>query len=170
VSRRIGVHSKAWKLAESLDADGSVRTALQREAQRVLAEETAEMQRQRDAAIAREREALLEKMPDLRDPTKARKATEEMTDWLFQQGYSPEEIAGIYDHRLILQLHKAMTVDKAPKATVGPQKRTTSRTIVPGAAPVSSARPADDRAKAAQHHARKQSIDSAAGMFRHLID
>ena len=55
---------------------------------------------------------LLEKIPEWRDPEKAKVERTKLSEYLIGQGYTEEEIAQAYDHRLVVGLRKAMLWDE----------------------------------------------------------
>ena len=65
---------------------------------------------------AGEAKRLAEKLPDFGDPEKGRKFVGELRSWLGEQGFSPEEIGQVIDHRVILVAAKAMRADRAAVA------------------------------------------------------
>lgn len=58
-------------------------------------------------------ERLLDKLPEWRDPTKRAAAQREVADFLVAQGYSPDELSELIDHRAVLIAHKAAMWDRA---------------------------------------------------------
>jgi hypothetical protein len=79
--------------------------------------EKAEAQVQRDHADARakllqaEATKLVEKVPELKEPTTAKA----LGDYLLELGFTPEEIAGTARHELLVMAHKARLYDEAKK-------------------------------------------------------
>ena len=74
-----------------------------------------EQQKQRYASLqrlAKEQEALLAMRPELRDPAKAVKYTEEVKKYGVSRGYTPQEVAHIRDHRLLAVVDDAMKYQK----------------------------------------------------------
>jgi hypothetical protein len=66
--------------------------------------------------VARERSALLEKLPHLRDSAKMEKFSRNLASFASNVGFSNDEIAGLMDHRQVLVLHYAMKGMEADKA------------------------------------------------------
>jgi hypothetical protein len=75
----------------------------------------AEQQKQRQGYahhLQREQQALLAARPELRDPAKAVKFSEDVKKFAVQNGYRPEDVSKISDHRLLNVVDKAMRYDK----------------------------------------------------------
>lgn len=69
--------------------------------------------------VEREREALSSAIPDWSEPTRTA-----LNDYLGTSfGFKPEEIAGVYDHRLVVMAHKAMLYDQSLKNTEATVKK-----------------------------------------------
>ena len=62
--------------------------------------------------LQREQQALLALKPELRDPAKAVKYTEDVKRFAVANGYRPEDAAQIRDHRLLNVIDKAMKWDR----------------------------------------------------------
>lgn len=62
--------------------------------------------------VARQHGMLVEKIPEWRDPDKAKAGKTELVSYLKDQGLSNEEIANAVDHRLIVMARKAMLFDR----------------------------------------------------------
>lgn len=108
---------------------------------------TAEQQQE---TVARERAALLEKLPHLRDKAKMEKFAQSIAPFAQQMGFSSEELAGLTDHRMIHVLHYAMRGMEAEKA------RQTVKDKVAKAPPVSA--PPKAAKQATGNSARQQQL------------
>jgi len=76
-----------------------------------------EMQAQKQQAVARERELLLQKRPELKDPEKLKTVASEMADVLNREyGLSPEDYQELADHRAIEVLLDAVAYRKLKAA------------------------------------------------------
>lgn len=87
---------------------------------------------QHQESVSRERAALLEKLPHLRDPAKMDKFAQSLAPFAVQMGFTNEELAGLTDHRQIMALHYAMRGMEAEKA------KQTVKAKVANAPPVST--------------------------------
>lgn len=72
---------------------------------------------QNQEVIARERAALLDKLPHLRDKAKMEEFSSKLGQFAQNIGFSSEELASVLDHRQILVLHYAMRGMNAEKAS-----------------------------------------------------
>lgn len=84
--------------------------------------------------IEQQRKMLLDKIPEWRDPVKAKAGNTKLVEFLLKSGFSKEEIASAYDHRLIVIAHKAMLSDETQANTNAAKKRviTVPKVIKPG--------------------------------------
>jgi hypothetical protein len=92
-----------------------------------------------------ERAKLLEAVPAWKDNAVANKERAEMFEFAMGHGYTPDELSGILDHRVMVLLRKAWIQDKAEKLkpTVDAivQKKTARvKLATPGASPASKPR------------------------------
>ncbi len=60
----------------------------------------------------REAEALFKAMPVLKDPVKGKQVWDNIVTGAGQFGFSPQEVNGFTDHRLVLALRKAIAYDR----------------------------------------------------------
>jgi len=65
---------------------------------------------------------LVEALPDWAEPTKRQSLGEEIKAYAVSQGYTPEEIKSLVDHRNFLTLYKSMKYDKASSPDVVKKK------------------------------------------------
>tara|TARA_R110000737_G_scaffold5264_5_gene17056 strand:- start:5479 stop:6489 length:1011 start_codon:yes stop_codon:yes gene_type:complete len=98
------------KRIEFQDAKDRV-VQVQNEQVRVQNQNQAEMTSVLEEKIQRESESLIKALPQYADPTSNLK--NELRDYTLGLGFSPEDVDGITDHRVVLVLHKAMMGDKA---------------------------------------------------------
>lgn len=82
------------------------------EAQRVQQERQQEYQANYQQMLQRERNALVEALPEWRDPEKAKTEREALKGYLSQSGFKDEEIGGLVDHRAVVLARKAMLYDQ----------------------------------------------------------
>lgn len=79
------------------------------EANREVQQQQQELQMRRQAEYAAEQaEILMQKIPELKNPEKAKKMSENWDKVAKDYGFSPQEVAGIVDHRHLLVLTDAM--------------------------------------------------------------
>jgi hypothetical protein len=103
----------AWqeKKAE-YDAQQDKLRALQHQRGEIQRAERAKRQQQQAYHLAQEQQKLLALRPELRDPAKVAKYTQDVQQFGVANGYSPQEVASVRDHRLFNIIDKAMKWDK----------------------------------------------------------
>jgi hypothetical protein len=113
---------KAWKESQTAH-------------QQHTAQQTQAMQQAQQAHLADQAAKIRESIPDFADPVKAKALQSGMSKYAAQIGYTPEEINGISDARVVSVLHDAMryremiAARKSADANVAP----TRQAIRPGA-------------------------------------
>lgn len=98
---------------------------------------TAEQEREMDEWRKAEREKLREKLPEWNDSGKARAEQKMVAEYLISQGYQPEELAELFDHRALmtaLDAAKWRAHQSALKAAKGKQTNTPPSPVKPGVA------------------------------------
>lgn len=103
-----------------------------------------------DEEIGKQREALLQRIPQLRDPKKMDKFGQEIALFATEKGFTSEELAKLIDHRYIDVLHDAMRFRQMEKA------RQTVKEKVANAPPVAAPQRAAKQVTA--DSARQQAI------------
>jgi hypothetical protein len=73
-------------------------------------------QAQRAETVATETARLIEAMPELRDPAKARAFTKDVTDTLASYGFTERELHGLSDHRMLQVVRDAIAYRKGEAA------------------------------------------------------
>lgn len=90
--------------------------ALQAEMQRVQEQAQADQAKRFSEVRAEQARLLVEKIPDFADAVKAEKLTADLRSYLASEGYAPEEVAQLVDHRAAIVARKAMLYDRAEAA------------------------------------------------------
>jgi hypothetical protein len=119
--------------------------------------------------LAEQQENLLAKLPDWKDDAKAAADKASITKFLQEQGFEPEDISSIADHRHVLVARKAMLYDQLmAKANVQAKKvqEAPQRVVKPG---VTTNGNADGRTTAAKNHAKSGTVESAAAVFAQFL-
>lgn len=129
----------AWteKKAE-YDAQIGKLQRLQQQRAQIAQTEYQKAQQRHAYHLAREQHALLTLKPELRDPAKAAKYTQDVQRYGVSRGYTPQEVASIHDHRLLavvddamkwqkLQASKARLAEKAKEAAPMPRVQSPGR-------------------------------------------
>lgn len=116
------------------------------------------------AFVAQQREQLLAKLPDWKDPAKQAAGQAELQKYLQTEGFKSEEIDNVTDHRTVLLARKAMQYDKLmakAKESTAKVEKVPPKVERPGTATA----PTDGRGAAMQRLAKTGSVDDAARIF-----
>lgn len=94
-----------------------------------------ESEERRQEYLQQEQELLMQKLPEWKEPEKASTEKSAIAKYLVDSGFSKEDVAAAYDHRMILLARKAMLYDQGQnKAEVVKKKITTiPKVLKPGA-------------------------------------
>lgn len=116
--QRLAVEQPAEYVRLSAERDGLRNRIgeLQNELQRV--QSAAQQQQAIELAKVREEQLRLlqQAMPVFTDPVKGPQMARDIGSWLHEQGFTPEEIGQVYDHRIFKVVAKAMQADRAAAA------------------------------------------------------
>ena len=102
------------KRLELQDAQDKI-SAVQNEQARVHSQATEDTKVFLQDKLQKEAVTLTEKLPEYADPSS--NLRDEIRSYAINSGFSPEDVDGITDHRVVLILHKAMQADKGSKAS-----------------------------------------------------
>jgi len=80
--------------------------------------------------LQKEAEILATKLPEYSDPSSNLKT--ELRDYTLGLGFSPEDVDGITDHKVVLILHKAMMSDKGTKSASAKKSKTVPKVVKSG--------------------------------------
>lgn len=134
-----------------------------------------EQQRQQEHAEAmksyqaEQLEKLLAKLPEWKDPKKAKAEVDEITGYMASQEFTPQEISGMSDHRVLLLSRKAMLYDKLmSKAAEATKKVAKAPAMVerPGKGEPANV---DGRTRAMKQLAKSGSVHDAAAAFASFL-
>lgn len=128
-----------WAIQKQVWAEKQTKRAqLKAVEQELMRRNQTAQQAELEKTIAKEREALFEKIPEWkRDSAKATKEMGQIREYMKRVGFADEEIGQIYDHRAVLVLRSAMKAErlaerqKALEKTGKPVK-VIQKTLVPG--------------------------------------
>lgn len=125
---------------------------------------TEERQAIAQAKLQAEREALIERIPEWRDPAKYQAGAQELASYLVNAGADPGEVATLSDSLAVSIARKAMLYDKLVSAKAGKVKqlRTIPPVPKPGAATPATA---EGLLKARDVHRKVGSRESAANLL-----
>ena len=114
---------------------------------------------------------LVEALPDWAEPTKRQSLGEEIKAYAVSQGYTPEEIKGLVDHRNFLTLYKSMKYDKASAPDVVRKKVKNKPRVIRAGSP--RAKSDTDKAQRRKTMKRLQGtghIDDASALLEDFVD
>lgn len=141
-------------------------------AERQKAEERVrqDQQQKHQAYLTAQRDALLEALPEWKDPEKAKAEKAELIAYAKNDlGFTDQEVQQVYDHRLLLMLRKAMLYDKAQKAKpVVQQKIEKVRAATPGS-PKANQPKVSETTRRKQRLAKTGSVIDAAAVLETLL-
>jgi hypothetical protein len=158
------------KLERTLHARQAQLQQAQQELQQIGLQQKHEQEQSAQSYRAQQLEALQAKLPEWKDPAKAKAEAEQIKDFLSAQEFSAEDIAQLGDHRLILLARKAMQFDalqaKAREA-VKKVQAAPAKVEKPGNSQVA---PTDGRTRAMkQLESSGGSLSSAANVFAQFL-
>ena len=138
--------------------------------QAALAEHAkAEAEASHRSYLAQQQEALLAKLPDWTDASKASAEKQAIAKYLVDQGFEDGLISQISDHRQVLVARKAMLYDQmVSKASAAAKKvaQAPQKVIKPG---VGDSPRVDGRSSAMQKLGKSGSVQDAAAVFRSIL-
>ncbi len=140
------------------------------ERQRIQEQEQAEQSKAFKARLADEHAKLVDAIPAFRDQKKAKEIAANIKAYLVTEGFTPDEIAGVSDHRALKLAHKAWLYDQSQKQRVvaAEKAKTVPKVVRPGTGARENPATAE-RQKAFERLRKTGSIDDAAAVFRTVI-
>lgn len=97
-------------------------------------QQDSDQKRQQSEYIANERNTLLSKLPEWKDNSIAEREMKEMAEYAQSVGYTPEELANVYNHRDYLVLRDAMRYRQLQSQKPNQQQPAAPKVLKPGAA------------------------------------
>ena len=159
--------AKKMKFAERVQELNQMKQEAVSEYQQTKQGQSAEAEQAKQERLIAEKEALLSKIPEWKDPETAKAEDAAICKYLITQGLTQEEVQTASDHRLIVMARKAMLYDQAQGAE--PQKKKLAKvpkTLKPGApkpqAEINQLKQQDATSKLRQ----SGSIDDAVALLR----
>jgi hypothetical protein len=141
---------------------------VQNERVRLHQQNQAEMRNVLEEKVRTEAEALVKVLPEYADPSSNLK--NELRDYTLGLGFSPEDIDGITDHRVVLVLHKAMMNDKNKSAPTTKKTKTVPKVVKSGT-PQTKAQKAKKSVQAKRERLAKTGHQrDAASVFLDLLE
>ena len=141
---------------------------VQNERTRLHQQNQAEMKDVLQEKVRTEAESLVKALPEYADPSSNLK--NELREYTLGLGFSPEDVDGITDHRVVLVLHKAMMGDKGRKAPSTKKTKSVPKVVKSGT-PQTKAQKAKKGVQARRERLTKTGHHrDAASVFLDLID
>lgn len=143
------------------------RQAVEREHQRVQQEQAQHAQAQQQAFLQAEQQKLLEAVPEWKDPAKAKVEHGRILDYAKARGFREEELAQVYDHRLVLLLRDAARYSQLAekvKATPVPTTKA-AKALSPTLKPTGQRAPVSDLTRQRQRLAKTGKDNDAVPIF-----
>jgi len=125
-----------------------------------------EARKQHEERLAQEHAALLEHLPEWRDEAKARDEKGRLVQYLKDQGFAPQDVQGVADHRLILLARKAMLYDQGRKGAAQKKAAKPGRVLRPGTPPSREQQNQDRSRRALAEHRKSGTVKSAMEVLR----
>lgn len=142
--------------------------ALKSEQQRVQQQTESEFMSVLQEKVQREAELLSKALPDYANPDANLRT--ELRNYALGLGFSPQDIDGITDHRVVLVLHKAMLQDKAEKGVQTQRKAKAVPKVVKPGTPESKTQRSNRALQAKRERlAKTGNTKDAANIFLDLI-
>lgn len=122
--------------------------------------------------VERERERLLDAVPEWRDAKTADTDKRAMLEYAQSLGFSEHDVNAIADHRAVVLLRKAMLFDRqqATRKAVERKVAKATPTVTPNAPNSTPRKAVTELTRAKQSHAKLKNVKSAEAAFYHLID
>ena len=142
-------------------------TELQNERWRVQQQNEAEMVSVLQEKIQKEAELLAQNLPEYADPGSNLKTR--LRDYSLSLGFSPQDIDGITDHRVVMVLYKAMMQDQGTTAPVKKAKPAAPKVVKAGTPASKAQRSKRDAQAKRERLAKTGNPRDAASVFLDLI-
>jgi hypothetical protein len=125
-----------------------------------------EVQKRHQEMLQHEWQQLENVFPDWKVPEKREKLSNSWEQYAVSQGYTPEDVKAISDHRALKILNKAMMYDKIQKASVKKGKVVkVPKTVKPGATPETGSKQSGRLKQKINSLRQTGSVDAAASLF-----
>ena len=142
--------------------------SLRREQSRVQEQQQEEMNQIISKKLEAESDLLIKKLPEYADPSST--VRDDIRKYTLDMGFSPEDVDGITDHRVVLVLHKAMMADKGSKSASIKKSKSVPKVVKAGTT-TTKAHKAKKSIQAKRERLSKTGhYRDAANVFLDLID
>lgn len=144
--------------------------AIQQEEARVNALRQVEQQKHLQELLIAERDKLIDKIPDWKNPEKAKAERDGVLEYGKQLGFSDAELDQVTDSRAVIALYKAWKYDQlmSKKPELQSKIKKAPKLLSPGSAGSVSSK-ASDKARAQNRLAQTGSVKDAAALFDKFI-
>lgn len=160
--------AKKTEIAERREAVEAAKREARESYQASVSKFQEQAKAQQQEMLAKEQEALFEKLPEWRDEEQAKAEKGKLVGYLKSQGFSEQDVASAIDHRLILMARKAMLYDQGQKKVDTAKKRVAKvpKVVKPGAAKPAEQVNKQKVDKARQRLSKSGNIDDAFALLR----
>lgn len=137
--------------------------------QQLAMQHQAEQANARQLTLSQQQEELLAKLPDWKDPAKAKAEKAAIGDYLKSIGFDNEAVSNISDHRAVILARKAMLYDQMLTKANAATKRVQAapqRVVKPG---VGDSPRTDGRSAAMQRLGKSGRVEDAAAVFASFL-
>ena len=110
------------KVAERMERDKQLQ-AIRAEREQLAQKQQAEYQENLRKHLAAEAEKISQAIPEMSDPVKGEVIRKEIKDFARSIGWSEQELAQVYDHRVVLTLYQGMQYNKLQKSKPAATKK-----------------------------------------------
>ena len=143
----------------------------QHRAQQVQQQQESEMQEVKKRVLREEHGKLVSAVPEWGEPTTQKKLATDIRAYAINQGYTPEEIGGLVDHRSLIVLMKAQKYDALQKADVKAKKVKNKPKVVRAGTGTRKAQEGKSQRKAQMKRLRGTGhLDDASALLEDFID
>lgn len=121
--------------------------------------------------LEKEQQALMEAIPEWKDPEKAKTEKQALFDFGRSVGFTDQELSNVTDHRTVLTLRKAMMYDKlmSKRADIKPAIKSVAPVLKPGAASTVP-KTVSDVTRAKQRLAKSGTLQDATSAFEAILN
>lgn len=139
---------------------------IQQEQERLAEIEAAEETKTLKAKLQEEGRLLVEAIPAMKDPAKAKQIRDGLREFGVSLGFSPDELDGVYDHRVVKALYMAQQFSRVTSKVPDAKRRMQAAPVLkPGAARP----PTSEVTRMKQRLAKTGSVNDAASLFESMI-
>ena len=143
----------------------------QYQVQQVQQQQEAEMQEVKKRVLREEHGKLVAAVPEWGEPATQKKLATDLRTYAVDQGYTPEEISGLIDHRSLIVLMKAQKYDDLQKADVKSKKVKNKPKVVRSGTGTKKTQEGKSQRKAQMKRLRGTGhIDDASALLADFID